>query len=227
MTHYAFQPSSIPSLPVVDNEALFPVHRIFCVGQNYAAHTREMGGDPTRQPPFFFTKPGDAIVVSGGAIPYPSETENLHHEIELVVAIGKDGSDIPETRVHDWIYGFAVGIDLTRRDLQAEAKQKGRPWDTAKGFDNSAPCSPITQLNEIPRRGKIWLEVNGEPRQSGDLADMIWSVPEIISSVSKLFQLSAGDLIFTGTPSGVGPLLRGDAARGGMDGLGEIEIDIV
>lgn len=217
-----------PFVPVHGREALFPVHRIYCVGRNYAAHARESGADPDREAPFFFTKAPDAVVQDGAGIPYPSRTGNLHHEIELVVAIGRGGSNIAIENANGFIFGYAAGIDLTRRDLQNEAKQAGRPWDTAKGFDRSAPVSAIRPVAETghPSSGRIWLEVNGTPRQAGDLGDMIWSVPETVAELSTLFELAPGDLIFTGTPAGVGPLAPGDRVRGGVEGVGEIAIFI-
>jgi fumarylpyruvate hydrolase len=200
---------------VAGSALVFPVRRIFCVGRNYAEHAREMGASELRAPPFFFTKPADAVVASGAVVPYPRRTADLHHEIELVVALGA-GSEI---------FGYAVGNDLTRRDVQAQAKKEGRPWDTAKGFDHSAPVSPITRAADIghPERGRIWLEVNGQRRQDGDIADMIWGVREILAELSTWFELMAGDLVFTGTPAGVGPLQPGDRVRGGVDGVGILE----
>jgi fumarylpyruvate hydrolase len=187
-----------------------------------------MGGDPTRSPPFYFSKPADAIVASGSGIPYPSRTENLHHEIELVVALGGSGSKLSADEAEKIIFGYAVGIDLTRRDLQAKAKESGRPWDTSKGFDNSAPISALRRVNDIGYRseGRIWLSVNGEVRQDGNLRDMIWSVPEAVAELSTYYELRPGDLLFTGTPSGVGPVLRGDRLHGGVDGVGEVSVSI-
>jgi len=218
-----------PSLPVAGGGVSFPLRRVFCVGRNYAAHAREMGKDPEREAPFFFTKPADAVVPGGGAVAYPPETSDLHHEIELVVAIGKEGAAIERSRALEHIYGYAVGIDLTRRDLQAEAKALARPWDVAKGFDQSAPCSAVHPAERIghPDKGRIWLAVNGQERQSGDLSELIWSVPELTAILSRYFRLMPGDLIFTGTPAGVGPLARGDTATGGVEGVGEIAIEMV
>lgn len=228
---YAVPAPEIATVPVAGSDAVFPVHRIYCVGRNYAAHAREMGHDPDRDPPFFFTKPADAIVVSGpggAAVPYPPQTADLHHEIEMVVAIGREGAGIAEAAALDHVFGYAVGIDLTRRDLQRQAKDKGRPWDTAKGFDFSAPCAPIHAAADIghPARGAIWLRVNGETCQSGDIGQLIWSVPEVVSILSGLFTLKPGDLIYTGTPAGVGAVGRGDVMTGGIDGLGEIEVAV-
>jgi fumarylpyruvate hydrolase len=206
----------------------FPVHRIYCVGRNYAAHARESGGDPDREAPFYFMKPADAIMPNHSRIPYPPRTRDLHHEIELVVAIGTGGSNIPVAGALSHIFGYAVGIDLTRRDLQNEARNTGRPWDTSKGFDHSAPVSAIHPVAGVghPSRGRIWLEVNGTLRQEGDLAELIWSVPEAIAELSTLFALAPGDLIFTGTPAGVGALQPGDKVTGGVEGVDEISIEI-
>jgi len=216
------------SLPVVGLETPFPIRRIFCVGQNYADHAREMGGDG-RDPPFFFTKPADAIVAGGGAIPYPPRTADFHYEAELVVALGRGGADIAVADARDHVFAVAVGIDLTRRDLQAEAKRAGRPWDMSKAFDRSAPCAPLTPLTEgMPLdAGTISLEVNGTVRQQADLGDMIWSVTEIVAELSRYVTLAAGDLIFTGTPAGVGALVRGDKAVARVEGLPELAIEIV
>ena len=223
-----------PALPracvaIQGSESVFPVHRIYCVARNYAAHAREMGMDPEREPPFFFAKPADAIVADGAPVPYPPRTRNLHHEIELVVAVGRGGREVPVERALEHVYGYAVGNDLTRRDLQTLAKNEGRPWDTAKGFDASAPIAAIRPAAVVghPGRGAIWLEVNGVRRQSADLAEMIWSVPEIIAELSTLFELVPGDLIFTGTPAGVGAVVPGDEILGGIDGLGTLRSRIV
>ncbi len=214
------------TLAVHGTEARFPVRRIFCVGRNYAAHAREMGRDPDCEPPFFFLKPADAAIDDRSEIPYPPLTNALHHEIELVVAIGRGGADIDADRALDHVYGYAVGLDLTRRDLQDAAKELGRPWDWAKGFDHSAPVAPIRPVSstEHPASGRIWLAVDGEIRQDADLSDMIWSVSDIIAIASRSMQLRPGDLIMTGTPSGVGAIGRGQHVTGGIDGLGEIGI---
>lgn len=216
-------------VPVKEGLPAFPVRRIYCVGRNYADHAREMGGDPDREPPFFFGKPHDVAVPGGGAIDYPPATTSLHYEVELVVALGKGGRSIPVAEALDCVFGYAVGLDLTRRDLQARAKEKGQPWEMAKGFDQSAPVSAIIPVSRVghPRNGTIWLNVNGETRQRGDLAQMIWSVAEIIAHLSSFVTLAPGDLLFTGTPSGVGPLVRGDRVRCGIDGLGELDIAVV
>jgi fumarylpyruvate hydrolase len=217
------------SVEVAGSSERFPVHRIYCVGRNYAAHAREMGMDPEREPPFFFSKPADAIVPNGAPVPYPPRTGNLHHEIELVVAIGTGGRDIPLADALAHVFGYAVGNDLTRRDLQFAAREKGQPWDISKGFDRSAPVSAIRRAAEVGHleRGRIWIEVNGERRQQADLSEMIWSVPEIVAELSTLFDLAPGDLIFTGTPAGVGPLQRGDSLVGGIDGLETLRTTIV
>lgn len=228
MTEYAIAPPPTASVAIAEEDARFPVRRIFCVGRNYAAHAREMGKDPDREPPFFFTKPADAVVDSGATVPYPPETENFHYEIELVLAIGKDGFRISQEQALEHVFGYAVGIDLTRRDLQFAARDKGRPWDWGKAFDLSAPCAPLHRVAECghPSTGRIWLSVNGEVKQDADLAELIWNVPEVISICSHAMALKAGDLIYTGTPAGVGPIVVGDKVTGGIDGLGEIAIDI-
>jgi fumarylpyruvate hydrolase len=227
MADYVFQPPPPPAVETTDGR-LVPIRRIFCVGRNYAAHAREMGRDPDREPPFFFTKPGDAVVPSGSDIPYPKATANLHHEIELVAVIGRTADGIGPDHAVDRIFGYGVGIDLTRRDLQLEARETGRPWDTGKAFDQSAVCGAVSPAAESghPDTGAIWLDVNGERRQSGDLAELIWSVPEVVSILSSLFVLRAGDLIYTGTPAGVGALSVGDEVRGGVEGFRDIQVRI-
>ena len=226
---FVFEPPAIPTLGVAGEAGRFPVHRIYCVGRNYAEHAREMGGDPTREPPFFFTKQADTLVIDGGDFPYPSQTKDVHHEIELVAALGSGGRDVPAERALDLVYGYAVGLDMTRRDLQGEAKKTGRPWDTGKGFDHSAPCSDIVPASRIghPTSGRIWVAVNGTPKQDGDIADLVWSIPDMISFLSGLFELRAGDLIMTGTPAGVGPVVRGDTLEGGVDGIGTVRTRVV
>jgi fumarylpyruvate hydrolase len=229
MGDYVIAAPPVVTLAVDGDERRFPVRRIYCVGRNYAAHAREMGHDPDREPPFFFTKPADALVPDGATIPYPAATRDLHHEVELVVALGKGGADISAAQAPDCIFGYAVGIDLTRRDLQAEAKKLARPWDVGKAFDQSAPCSAIVPARAIghPERGQISLAVNGITRQDGDLAQMIWSTPEVIAHLSRLFTLAAGDLIFTGTPAGVGPVERGDVLDGQIEGVGHLQVRVV
>ena len=216
-----------PTVPVAGGDP-FPVRRIYCVGRNYAAHAREMGADPDREPPFFFMKPADAIVADGTAIPYPPRTANLHHEIELVVAIGTGGRDIPVERALDHVYGYGVGLDMTRRDLQNAAKKEGKPWDMGKGFDQSAPCGTLRRAADIghPDKGAVTLSVNGAPRQKGDLSDLTWSVSETISYLSGLVELQPGDLIYTGTPEGVGPVVAGDRLEGAVEGVGTIAVTI-
>ena len=226
MTAYVFAPPAPAAVPVEGETALFPVRRVLCVGRNYAAHRREMGGDD-RDPPFFFSKPADALVIPGGAAPYPSVTQNLHHEIELVVALKAGGADVPVERALDLVYGSAVGVALTRRDLQNAAKDKGQPWDASKGFDASAPISPIKPWTGPAPQGRIALSVNGEARQDASVADMIWAVPEIIAEASKLWTLAPGDLIYTGTPEGVGPLVRGDVVAGEVEGVGRLSFKVV
>jgi fumarylpyruvate hydrolase len=225
---FVFDPPPQIALPV-QGGAKLPVRRVFCVGRNYAAHAREMGGDPNREPPFFFTKPADALVSAGADTPYPPATEKLHHEMELVVAIGTGGTDIKAADALDHVFGYAAGIDLTRRDLQDEAKAGRRPWDMSKGFDASAPIGEIlpASLCGHPAAGRIRLLVNGETRQDGDLADQIWPVPEIIAALSRLVRLAPGDLIFTGTPEGVGPLNRGDDVLGEIAGVGSVRTRIL
>ncbi|MGE5500982.1 MAG: fumarylacetoacetate hydrolase family protein [Ignavibacteriales bacterium] len=216
MTEFAIPPAERAVVPVEGSSAVFPVRRIYCVGRNYAAHRAEMGGDD-RDPPFFFSKPADAVVPPGRDVPYPPATENLHHEIELVVAIGEGGS----------IFGYAAGVDLTRRDLQAKAKDKGQPWDAAKGFDASAPISAIRRADGSSPEGQIRLSVNGQVRQDAKVSDMIWNVEEIVAEAGKLWKLEPGDLIFTGTPEGVGPLQRGDLVEGEVEGVGSLSFRIV
>jgi len=225
---YVFSPAQIPSVKVADSDELLPVRRIFCVGRNYAAHAREMGKDPDREPPFFFTKPADAVVMDDETVAYPPETENFHYEAELVVAIGKAGRKIAEDNALAHVWGYAVGNDLTRRDLQLAARDKGRPWDFGKAFDRSAvigPVHPVTKVGHLDK-GVIRLKVNDEIKQDADLADLIWSVPEIISILSHSIELRQGDLIMTGTPAGVGPLVEGDLCTVEIEGLGSIKTRI-
>jgi fumarylpyruvate hydrolase len=228
MTSFVIPAPAQPSVEVADSESRFPIRRVFCVGRNYAAHAREMGKDPTREPPFFFSKPADAVVPASGVVPYPELTENLHHEVELVVAISRDGKDVEPSAALDLVWGYGIGVDLTRRDLQDVAKKMSRPWDWAKGFDASAPCSPLrpVQATGHPSAGRIWLEVNGEIRQEGDLQEMIWPVADVISHVSRAVTVRPGDLIFTGTPAGVGALQPGDLVSGGIEGVGTFEFKV-
>ena len=227
MTDFVLPPPPVPSVAIRDSRRRFAVRRIFCVGRNYAAHIREMGNDE-REPPFFFTKPADALVETGATIAYAELTQNLHHEVELVVAIGKGGARIGRDAAPGHIWGYGVGIDLTRRDLQDTAKKMGRPWDWAKAFDRSAPCGPLapTTVSGHPQKGRIRLTVNGELRQEGNLADMIWPVPDIVAICSEAVALQPGDLIFTGTPSGVGPVVAGDRICGEVEGIGSVDVEI-
>ena len=216
------------TVEVNGTDASFPVRRIYCIGRNYLAHRVEMGHDD-RKPPFYFQKPTDAVLASGSEFPYPPQSENVHFEVELVVAIAKGGANISTDDALDHVYGYALGIDMTRRDLQGQAKQDGRPWESGKAFDHSAPISVIRPVSEIghPHSGRIWLAVNGETRQDSDLNLQIWNVQEGISHLSRLFELAPGDLIYTGTPECVGPIKRGDLISAGIDGIGELEIKVV
>jgi len=225
---YVVDPPPVAAVPVRGTDALFPVHRIYCVGRNYAEHAIEMGHDPNREPPFFFQKNPDTLVLDG-AFPYPSATKDVHHEIELVVALGKGGTDIPVEEALSCVYGYAVGLDMTRRDLQGEAKKLGRPWEVGKAFEASAPCSEIVPASVVghPTAGAVWLDVNGQRRQTGDVNQLIWKIPEMISYLSGLFALRPGDLIYSGTPAGVGPVQRGDVLAGGVEGIGELRVRVV
>jgi fumarylpyruvate hydrolase len=218
---YVFAPPTQPAVAIDGRTERFPVHRIYCVGRNYAAHAREMGLKAGKEAPFFFSKPADAVVPSGSDVPMPPRSTDVHHEIELVVAIGRGGRNIAVVDSQDHIYGYTVGNDLTRRDLQAAAKDKGRPWDVAKGFDCSAPIAPIRPVSAMGHilRGRIWLSVNGNLRQEGDIADMLCPVPELIAELSTYYTLAPGDLLFTGTPAGVGRLVTGDLVEGGVEGV--------
>ena len=226
--NYAFPVSKVPSVPVAGTDLSYPVRRIYCVGRNYAEHAREMGFEPEREPPFFFTKPADAIVADGATIPYALATQNLHHEIELVVALGKAGVNIARESALEHVYGYAVGIDMTRRDLQLAARDKGRPWDVGKAFDESAPISAIQRASEIghPQAGAINLSVNGQMRQNADLKQLLWPVADLVVELSRLFVLEPGDLIYTGTPAGVGPVTTGDELEGSIEHVGKITIRI-
>jgi len=228
MTGFVITPPAVPALAVAGSDQKFPLRRVFCVGRNYAAHAREMGADPNREPPFFFTKPADAVVPASGTLPYPSSTRELHHEVELVVALKGGGVNIDPAQAMDLVWGYGVGLDLTRRDLQAVAKKDGRPWDMAKGFDASAPCSPLVPAERTghPQAARIWLEVNGQLKQEGNLNEMIWPVPDVIAALSRLVALAPGDLIFTGTPAGVAALNPGDRVRGGVDGVTTFDLTI-
>lgn len=218
----------VTRVPLAGSDDTFPVHRVYCIGRNYADHVREMGGEPERAPPVFFLKATDSLVPGGGEVGYPPRTENLHYEIELVAALDEGGRDISVDDALEHVCAYGVGIDLTRRDHQAGAKASGGPWDTAKSFEQAAPISALHRAADIghPASGRIWLEVNGEIRQDADLRDMIWSLREAIADLSTLYTLAPGDLLFTGTPAGVGAVVRGDVLRGGVDGVDEIEISI-
>lgn len=226
MTSYAFPPHAIPTVPVEGSDAVFPVRRILCVGRNYAAHRREMGGDE-RDPPFFFAKPADAIAPLKDKIAYPPATSDLHHEIELVVALKSGGADLSVDEALAGVFGYAVGVDLTRRDLQGAAKAKGQPWEAGKAFDQSAPISAIRVMDAPAAEAAVTLSVNGEERQRGQAGDMIWSIGEVIAKASQLWTLAAGDLIFTGTPEGVGAIARGDRIVGEVEGVGRLEFTLV
>ncbi|RWQ33804.1 MAG: fumarylacetoacetate hydrolase family protein [Mesorhizobium sp.] len=225
---YVIEPTAIPSIPVVGTDKMFPVHRVYCVGRNYAAHAVEMGHDPNKEPPFFFQKNPDNLNVSG-EFPYPPASNDVHHEIEMVVALKSGGTDIAVEKALDCVFGYGVGLDMTRRDLQGKAKDMGRPWEVGKAFEASAPCTPLVPASSIghPTQGAIWLDVNGERKQTGDLNQMIWKVPEMISYLSGLFTLMPGDIILSGTPAGVGAVVRGDVLRGHIDGVGDLEVRVV
>jgi fumarylpyruvate hydrolase len=228
-TTYVIDPPIVPSLPVVGETRRFAVNRIYCVGRNYADHAREMGHDPDREPPFFFMKPANSIVADGKDMQYPNLSKDVHHEIEMVVAIGTGGANIAADKALEHVYGYGVGLDMTRRDLQGEAKKMGRPWDTGKAFDQSAPCAaltPVTQCGHLSQ-GAVKLSVNGELRQEGDLNQLIWSIPDTIAYLSTLFTLEPGDLIMSGTPAGVGPVKKGDVLEGTVEGLTPLKIKIV
>ncbi|WP_286890611.1 fumarylacetoacetate hydrolase family protein [Achromobacter sp. UBA2119] len=230
---FVFAPASPVAVPIAGSQDSFPVRRVYCVGRNYAAHAREMGFDPDREPPFFFCKPADAVVpVAEGStlsLPYPPETANLHYEIELVAAIGKGGANISVDEALQHIYGYAVGLDMTRRDLQMKMREAGRPWELGKAFDQSAPIGPLhpAQSVKVIEKAGIWLQVNGADKQRSDIGKLIWSIAETIAYLSKYFRLEAGDLIYTGTPEGVGPVVRGDRMVGGVDGLGTLSVQMV
>ena len=228
MSNFVFPPAEIPSAAVRGTEARYAVRRIFCVGRNYADHAREMGADPTREPPFYFTKPATALTPSGATVPYPTETKNYHYEMELVLALGAPVFKVSPEAAIAAIWGYAPGLDMTRRDLQAAAKAAGKPWDTAKGFDQSAILGEIARVSDVGRldKGAITLAVNGVEKQRGDLGEMIWNPAEIVSNLSHLYRLHPGDIIYTGTPAGVGAVLPGDVLTGRIEGLGEISLTV-
>ena len=225
---YVIRPAATKTLAVAGTQARFPVQNIYCVGRNYADHALEMGHDPDREPPFFFMKPAYGILPDQGVMTYPALSTDVHHEVELVVALAAGGQNITVESAMDCVYGYGVGIDMTRRDLQAQAKLQGRPWEAGKSFLHAAPCSALAPIEQtgIVDRGSIWLDINGERRQAGDLQQMIWKVPEVISRLSTLFVLQPGDLIYTGTPAGVGPVVRGDLIRAHIEGVGELQISV-
>ena len=225
---YVIEPPETAAVPV-EGGGLFPVHRIYCVGRNYAAHALEMGGDPNREEPFFFQKNADSLVTQGGDFPYPPKSKDVHHEIELVVALSRGGDNISLSNALKCVFGYAVGLDMTRRDLQGECKKHGRPWEIGKAFEHSAPIGTIMPASRSghPAEGSIWLKVDGKIRQEGNLNQLIWKVPEIISYLSGFFTLKPGDLIMTGTPSGVAAVERGNVLHGHVDGIGEVRTEVV
>ncbi|WP_025810433.1 fumarylacetoacetate hydrolase family protein [Pseudomonas chlororaphis] len=230
---YVVTPPAITALPINGSRDTFPVRRVYCVGRNYAAHAREMGFDPDREPPFFFCKPADAVVpVQNGQtleLAYPAETSNYHYEIELVVAIGKGGRNIAREQANEHVWGYAVGLDMTRRDLQMKAREMGRPWELGKAFDQSAPIGPLTPAAQLAglEHAAIWLQVDGQDKQRSDIDKLIWSVPETIAYLSRFFELQPGDLIMTGTPEGVGPVVAGELMLGGVESLGELRVRVI
>jgi fumarylpyruvate hydrolase len=228
MSGFVIPAPATPSVAVAGSTARFPVRRVFCVGRNYAAHAREMGQDPDREAPFFFMKPADAVVSAAGIVAYPPATRDLHHEVEMVVALKAGGANIAPENALALVWGYGVGLDLTRRDLQADAKELRRPWDFAKGFDASAPCSELHPVGEVghPVDAQIWLKVNGVVKQQGTLQEMIWPVADVISHLSRFVELAAGDLIFSGTPAGVGPLQPGDRVQGGLVGVAAFDFQV-
>ena len=228
MVSYVLPPPPVAAIPIKGSDAMFPVRRIFCVGRNYAEHAIEMGSDPTREPPFYFAKPADAVVINDADMPYPPMSKSLHHEMELVVAIGVGGKNIAVADALKHVWGYCCGLDMTRRDLQNEAKKTGRPWDMGKGFDKSAPMGALVPAAGIdPSKGKIELKVNGKVVQTSDLSKLIWSVAEVIANLSELVELAPGDLIMTGTPEGVAAVSKGDVLEGFVEGVGEVRTKIV
>jgi fumarylpyruvate hydrolase len=226
---YAIKPPAQAYLPIRGSKAVFPIHRIYCVGRNYAAHAIEMGGDPDREPPFFFQKNPDNVVINGADFPYPDKSSDVHFEIEMLVALHKGGRNIPLDKAMECVWGYGVGLDMTRRDLQGECKKMGRPWEIGKAFEQSAPCSDLVPASEIghPDAGAIWLDVNGQRRQEGDLNQLIWKVPEMISYLSGLFELAPGDVIMSGTPAGVGAINKGDVMHGHVEGVGDVHCKVI
>lgn len=228
MHDFAFSPPPQPTVAISGSSQLFPARRVYCIGRNYAAHAVEMGHDPDREPPFFFMKTPDALLADGSVFPYPAGTSDVHYEIEMVVALGAGGRDIADADALGLVFGYGVGIDFTRRDLQGEAKKLGRPWEIGKAFDHAAPCGPLVRAADIghPATGAVTLDVNGVRKQTGDLDQMIWKTPEMISYLSRYFELAPGDLIFSGTPAGVGPVVRGDRLEGRVEGVGALTVTI-
>jgi fumarylpyruvate hydrolase len=225
---FVIAPPAQASLPIRGSDKRFPVHRVYCIGRNYAAHAVEMGHDPDKEPPFFFQKNPSNLSADTDVFPYPDRSNDVHFEIEMVVALSGGGKDIPVEKANDLIWGYGVGLDMTRRDLQGEAKKMGRPWEVGKAFEDSAPCSALVPVSEIghPVEGAVWLKVNGETRQLGDLNQMIWKTPEMIAVLSQYFELKPGDIIMTGTPSGVGAIQRGDVMEGHVDGVGGLKVTV-
>ncbi|MDF2620335.1 MAG: fumarylacetoacetate hydrolase [Xanthobacteraceae bacterium] len=225
---YVITPPGIATLPVEGSDKLFPIHRIYCVGRNYAEHAIEMGHDPNKEPPFFFQKNPDNVITNG-TFPYPDKSSDVHYEVEMLVALGKGGRNIPVEQALDHVWGYGIGLDMTRRDLQGEAKKLGRPWEVGKAFEDSAPCSALVPASKIghPNQGKVWLKVNGALRQQGDLNQMIWKVPEMIAYLSGLFELQPGDVIMSGTPAGVGAIVRGDHMEGAVEGVATLDVKVV
>lgn len=225
---YIIDPPRQAALPITGTDKLFPVHRIYCIGRNYAAHAREMGHDPNREPPFFFQKNPDNLRTDG-KFPYPSGTEDVHHEIEMIVTLKSGGTNIRTEDALSHVLAYGVGLDMTRRDLQGKAKDLGRPWEVGKAFEHSAPATALVLAEKIghPEKGAVWLDVNGKRRQTGDLNQMIWSVPEQIAYISSLFELRAGDIIMSGTPSGVAAVVKGDKLHGHVDGVGDLMVEVV
>jgi fumarylpyruvate hydrolase len=228
MPTYAVSPAPIVTLPIDGTDAVFPVRRVYCIGRNYAAHAIEMGHDPDRDPPFFFQKNPNNLTV-GDTFPYPPQTKDVHHEIEMIVALKSGGKNIPLERALDHVFGYGVGLDMTRRDLQGVAKDMGRPWEIGKAFEESAPVTPLRPVSAVghPSSGLVQLKVNGKPKQTGDLNQMIWKVPEMISYLSDFFELSAGDVIMTGTPSGVGAIVAGDVMECHVEGVGDLTVSVI
>ena len=226
---YIFPPQEQTTLPIRGTDQLFPVNRVYCVGRNYAAHAIEMGHDPDKEPPFFFQKNPDNLLLEGNDFPYPPMTEDVHHEIEMVVALKSGGNKIPADKALDCVFGYGVSLDMTRRDLQGQMKKLGRPWEIGKAFEHSAPCTALVPAAEIghPNTGAVWLKINGETRQEGDLNQLIWKIPEMISYLSDHFTLHSGGVILTGTPSGVGPVQKGDKMHGHVDGVGDLKVAVV